>query len=132
MLRMLKSQFSVIIPNNVYPVPNKHELSAARILAGYLKSDVICQPRANHKTPDFFCAGLYWELKSPIGTGKYNIQHALRSAAKQSSNIILDARFSKLHILKIKSELNYQFRKSNDIKRLLLIDKQRNIIDFSK
>ena len=129
---MTKSQFSVIIPNNVYPVPGQRELSAARILAAHFKTDVVCQPRSNHKTPDFYAAGLFWELKSPTGTGKYNIQHALRAAVDQSANIIIDARFSKMYISRIKSELTRQFHKSNNIKRLLLIDKQENIIDFTK
>lgn len=131
MLRMLKSQFSVIIPNNVYPVPNKHELSAARILADYLKSDVICQPRANHKTPDFFCAGLYWELKSPTGTGKDNIQHLLQTAVQQSRNIIVDARFSKMHITRIKRELQrHSTFTTKGIKHLLLITKDKKVIEI--
>lgn len=128
---MAKTQFSVIIPGDIYPAPNRRELSAARILTDYLKSNVTCLHRANHKTPDFLCAGLYWELKTPTGTGKYNLQHALRSAAKQSPNVIIDARFSKLHISKIKSELNYQLRRSDNIKRLLLIDKSQKVIDLS-
>lgn len=65
---MEKSRFSVIIPNDVYPVPGQRELSAARILANFLQSDIVCQPCASHKTPDFFCADLYWELKTPTGT----------------------------------------------------------------
>ena len=86
--------------------------------------------RKESKTPDFLIKGKYWELKTPTGNGKYNLQHALRNAAKQAENIIIDARFSKMHINKIKNELNYQFKRSRNIKRLLLIDKQKKVVEI--
>ncbi len=128
---MTKSQFSVIIPSNVYPVPSQRELSAARILAAHFKADVTCQPRSNRKTPDFYAAGLYWELKSPTGTGKYNIQHLLHTAIQQSKNIVVDARFSKMNITRIKRELQYHSKiTTKGIKNLLLITKDKKVIEI--
>ena len=127
---MLKSEYSVIVPREVNPKPSTREMSAAYILNEFFKSDVKFIARSDNKTPDFLIKGLYWELKSPTGNGKYNLQHALRNAAKQSENIIIDARFSKIHINKIKNELNYQFKHSRNIKHLLLIDKQKNVIEI--
>ena len=49
---MTKSQFSVIIPSNVYPVPSQRELSAARILAAHFKADVTCQPNGGVVFPN--------------------------------------------------------------------------------
>ena len=128
---MSKNEYSVIVPREVNPKPSAREMSAAYILNDFFKSDVKFVVRSDNKTPDFLIKGLYWELKSPTGNGKYNLQHALRSAAKQSENIIIDARFSKIHINKIKNELNYQFKRSRNIKRLLLIDKQKNVVEIS-
>lgn len=127
---MVHKTYSVIIPNNVYPLPSSREISAARIIANFLQHDAICVARNDRKTPDFLIGKNYWELKSPTGTGKYNIQHALQAASKQSQYIVIDARFSKKHINKIKSEINYQLKKANNIKRLLLIDKKKNIIEL--
>jgi hypothetical protein len=129
---MLKRNYSVIVPKDVYPKPSDREMSAAYILNNYFRSDIKFVVRTNNKTPDFIIKGLYWELKSPTGNGKYNLQHALRNAVKQSENIIIDARFSKSHINRIRSELEYQFRRSNNIRRLLLIDKQKNVIEIFK
>lgn len=122
--------YSIIIPAEVQPGPSPKELSAARILLEYFKKDIVFVSRKNNRTPDFLIDGLFWELKTPTGTGKYNLQHALRSASGQSDNIVIDARFSKMHINRIKSELRFQLSKANKINRLLLIDKQKAVIEI--
>jgi hypothetical protein len=88
--------------------------------------------RSNQKTPDFLIAGVKWELKSPTGTGKYNIQHQIKAAAKQSSNVVFDARRSRIHIARIRNELNHHFKHSKAVKRLILIDKNKNVVELSK
>ena len=127
---MQKKHYSIIIPKDVYPKPTPHEMSAAYILLEYFKKDIKFVARNNNKTPDFLIGNKYWELKSPTGNGKYNLQHTLKNAAKQSENIIIDARFSKIHISRIKNELNYQLKHSGNIKSLLLIDKQKNVVEI--
>lgn len=123
-------KYSIIIPAEVQPGPSPKELSAARILLEYFKKDIVFVSRKNNRTPDFLIDGLFWELKTPTGTGKYNLQHALKSASGQSDNIVIDARFSKMHINRIKSELRFQLSKANKISRLLLIDKQKAVIEI--
>ena len=120
----------IIIPANMKPWPDKREISAAYILVDYFHKDVKFIPRDNYKTPDFLIGGRSWELKTPTGNGKYNLQHALRNAIKQSENIIVDARFSKLHIAKIKNELGYQLKHSGKIKKMLLIDKKGSVVEI--
>ena len=129
---MPRKEYSVIVPREVYPKPSAREMSAAYILNEFFQADIKFVVRSGNKTPDFLIKDLYWELKTPTGNGKYNLQHALRNAARQSENIIIDARFSKIHINKIKNELNYQFKHSKNIKRLLLIDKQKNVVEISR
>lgn len=123
-------KYSIIIPAEVQPGPSPKELSAARILLEYFKKDIVFVSRKNNRTPDFLIDGLFWELKTPTGTGKHNLQHALKSASGQSDNIVIDARFSKMHINRIKSELRFQLSKANKISRLLLIDKQKAVIEI--
>lgn len=127
-----KSSYSIIVPKELYPKPSNREMTAAYILIDFFNADIKFVIRSDNKTPDFLIKNKYWELKSPTGNGKYNLQHALRSAAKQSENIIIDARFSKIHINKIKNELSYQFKHSKNIKRLLLIDKQKDVVEISR
>lgn len=76
--------------------------------------------------------GVTWELKSPTGRGRHNIEHQMKAGAKQSGNIILDARRSKLHISKIRNELNNQLKHRKSIKRLILIEKNKNVIELTR
>ncbi len=125
----MKAKYNIVIPENIYPRPTTREISATYILAGYFKADIKFIPRSNQRTPDFLINNLRWELKTPTGTGKYNIQHLLHSAIQQSKNIIVDARFSKMHIAKIKNELRYHSSvTTKGIKNLLLISKDKKIV----
>ena len=128
---MRDKDYSVIVPKSVFPKPSPREMSAAYILMDYFKADVRFIPRGNQKTPDFLIKGLHWELKTPTGTGKYNIQHLLHSAIQQSKNIIVDARFSKMHISRIKNELKYHSNvTTKGIKHLILITKDKKVIEI--
>jgi hypothetical protein len=124
------AKYKVIIPVGLKPSPARYELSAAEILANYFKADVEFVPRSNYKTPDFLIKDITWELKSPTGKGKHNIEHQMKAGAKQSGNIILDARRSKLHISKIRNELKNQQIHRESIKRLILIEKSKNVIEL--
>lgn len=126
------AKYKVIIPVGLKPFPARYEISAADLLANYFKADVEFIPRSNQKTPDFLMGGITWELKSPTGKGKNNIERQLQTGLKQSRNIILDARRSKIHISKIRNELNRQFKLTKSMKRLILIEKSKNIIELTK
>ena len=126
----MKNKYSVIIPQTVYPKPSFREISAAYILAEYFKVDIEFIPRNNCKTPDLLINHTEWELKAPTGNGKRNLQHTISRAIKQSQYIIIDARFSKNHISKIKSHLSAEIKKNKQIRRLLLIDKQKNVVEL--
>lgn len=120
----------IIIPNEVFPKPTASEISAAYILCDFFGVDVEFIPRNNCKTPDLIISGIAWELKTPTGDGKRNLQHTINRAIKQSQYIIIDVRFSKMHIAKIKGKLCCEIKKNQRIKRLLLIDKQKNVVEI--
>jgi hypothetical protein len=124
------AKYKVIIPVDLKPSPASYEITAASLLANYFKANVEFIPRSNQKTPDFLISGVKWELKSPKGKGKNNIEHQLQSGLKQSQNIIFDARRSKIHISKIRNELNRQFKLTKSMKRLVLIEKSKNIVEL--
>jgi hypothetical protein len=124
------AKYRVIIPIGLKPSPARYEISAAEILGGYFKADVEFVVRSNYKTPDFLIKDITWELKSPTGKGKHNIEHQMKAGTKQSGNIVLDARRSKLHISKIRNELSNQLLYRKSIKRLILIEKNKNVIEL--
>ncbi len=128
----MPNKYRIILPSNIKPAPARYELTAARLLAEYFKADVEFIVRSNHKTPNFLIKGLKWELKSPTGTGKYNVQHQIKAAAKQSGNVVFDARRSKMHMAKIRNDVGRNFRYAKSIQRLILIDKAKNIVELSR
>lgn len=128
MNRKLPQDPVVIIPSNISQIPSARELSAAKILAIHFQTAVRCLPCSNHKTADFSINGNIWELKSPTGTGKYNIQHALKHALTQSPNVVIDGRFSKMHPTKLKNDLKRESEKSKSAKRVLLIEKSKKVV----
>ena len=125
-------KYQVIVPSNISPYPEKFEVSAAAILSEHFKCDVEFIRRSNIRTADVIIGNVIWEIKSPTGSGKRNIQHQFYRALKQSQNIVIDARRSKLHITKIIRELQRQYLMTKNIKRLLLITKTGKVIDFAK
>ncbi|MDR2672763.1 MAG: hypothetical protein LBC35_05675 [Coriobacteriales bacterium] len=124
-------KFKVIISTDTSPYPWPHEISAAVILAEYFQADVEFQKRIiNSKSADVLIKGTAWEIKSPTGKGKRNIQHTLGAALKQSRCIVFDARRSKIHINRIMSELQRQFAMTASIERLILIRKDKTIVEL--
>jgi hypothetical protein len=119
------TKYKVILPIELKPSPALYEITAAQLLANYFNTDVEFVPRSNYKSPDFIINSVKWELKSPMGKGRNNIERQLQTGLKQSKNIVFDARRSKIHISKIRNELNRQFKLTKSMKLLVLIEKQQ-------
>ncbi|MFZ2545395.1 MAG: hypothetical protein WAW80_05450 [Candidatus Saccharimonadales bacterium] len=90
-------KYEVIVKTDLADLPKEHELSAALILAYHFKSDVIFLRPHTDKTPDIDVSGTKWEIKSPKGNAKKTIENNLRTARKQSENIVIDLARSKMH-----------------------------------
>lgn len=126
----MRKQFFVIVPGDIKPRPSEQELTAAYILAEYFQANVEFVARGAQKSADYLISGKYWELKSPTGVGKHNVQHTLQRASRQSKNIIFDARLSKMHASRLKYELRSQMRLIHSISRLLLIEKGGKVVEI--
>ena len=121
-----------IIPNGV--VLKEHELSTVVLLTS-LGFDVELIPKSNIEgvhTPDIRINGILWEIKSPKGEGKSLMKNTIQKACKQSSNVIVDLRRTKRHQEKCLNELQREFAHSKTLKRLKIITKNREIIDWVK
>lgn len=121
---------AIIIPSELKQQPRKHEIKAALALAKYFKADVEFVATSHHTSPDFLIRGTLWELKSPQGKGRNNIEHQLKSALRQSPNIILDSSRSKMHSKKIERDTLYQFRLIRHIRRVVFITKSHNVYEI--
>ncbi len=122
----------IIIPNGVYP--EKHELETANIFTRLGKDVEFLAPSKTKraKTPDVIIDGVTWEIKSPLGNSKYNIQNQFKRAAHQSRNLIFDSRRTKMTNEYIRNEVAKQMSVRKSIKKLKLITKSGRIIDFEK
>ena len=125
-------KYKVIIKTDVIDSPKDHEMKVALIVANeYFKSDVIFLRPEVYKTPDFETRNVKWELKSPIGNGKKTIENNMRTARKQSENLILDFGRMKLHQTKAISNINYYLKNgSGQFKRVIVITKDKKILEI--
>lgn len=128
---MTKVKYEVIIQTNPTDSPKEHELSAAIILAYHFKTNIIFLRPETKKTPDIEVDGIRWEIKSPKGDSKKTIENNLRSARKQSRNIIIDLTRSKMHNGQAVARARFYIKtNAHTIKRLKIITKARKIIDI--
>ncbi len=84
------------------------------------------------KTPDFIMDGIAWEMKSPQGKSIITIERALHRGLRQSRYIILDLRQMKVSEQKIKQHSQHIFTHARTIKKLKVILKSNQVLDFRK
>jgi len=124
-------KYEVIVKTNPQDTPKEHEMSAAIILAYHFKADVVFLRPERKRTPDIDVNGTKWEIKSPKGNSKRTIDNNLRTARKQSRNIVLDLRRAKLHQNKAIVRIRYYLSVGpHNIKSLKIITKTRKVIDI--
>ena len=121
-----------ITPNGIIPKP--HEMDAAVFLTEQGLDVSFIKPVgiAGIHSPDFKINGQRWELKSPLGSGKYLMPNTIQRAVKQSNNIIIDLRKTKKSQKRCVRELKREFRISKSVKRLKIIMKGGKYLDLEK
>jgi hypothetical protein len=103
----------VIIPTGHPNPPELHEIDAAFVLSRHYKCSVeflIPTDDYKRKTADIVMLGMVWEIKCPLGASKSTIRNQFRRASKQSKNIIIDTRLTKLEIKSIKKSVLFQIK----------------------
>ena len=126
-----KMKYRVIVETDFRNRPKEHELSAAILIAGHFRTDILfLRPSCQH-TPDLNIRGIKWELKSPLGNGKNTIKNNLHTARKQSTNVIIDLRRIKMHQTKALSNINHYFTSHRSkIRHLIVITKSEEILEI--
>ena len=88
-------------------------------------------PTSIIKTADILLDGVEFEIKSPKRFNPNTLEHVVRDAIKQSTNLIIDtSRIRKVHDRRIQSFLIGQIYKNSRIRKLLMITKRGEIIDI--
>ena len=120
--------YQVIVKTSLRDAPQKHELSAALILAKHFKTDVTFLRPQVDKTPDIDIRGELWEIKSPVGKGKRTIDNNFAKARRQSRNIVVDLRRSKMHQSKANARIRFYLSTPHHFKKVLVITKARKVL----
>ena len=126
-----KNKAKVIIPLGHPNPPEQHEIDAAMILASHYNTKVeFIVPVDDYlrKSADLIMSGVEWEMKSPIGYSKATIENQFRRASKQSKNMVIDTRRTKLDDKDIEKAILRETKKPSAIKRVILINKFGEIV----
>lgn len=108
-----------------------HELRIAEILtlAGH---NIEFIEESNLHTADILLDGIEFEIKSPKSANANSLEHLLKKALKQSTNIIIDtSRMKNSRDDNTRKFLITQARSRKQIKKLIMITKHGQIIDIS-
>lgn len=123
----------IIVPPNCNI--REHEYHTVRALAG-VGLTVEFRPELNQdftKSPDLMIDGARWEMKSPKTQKFEQIEKNLKRANKQSPNIIIDSqRIKYIPDERIKGFLMAKLRVQKSIKRLLFVNRRREVVDINK
>ena len=114
--------------------PDKDELATAKYFAAQGKDIVFIRPsniKGNFR-PDFTMDGNEWEVKNPVGNGKSTINRNLHHAIEQSDHIIFDLRHYRGNEDDCIAKLQKEFRLRHNIRELLIIRRNGEMIVLSK
>lgn len=113
----------------------KHEQATVDFLLENGHS-VELQSKSNkqrQRTADMILNGVEeWEMKAPKGKGKYVFQNTIQKAAKQSCNVIIDIRRLDMPREKVLAELEKEFIRSKHLRKMMIITKKRELLEYKK
>ena len=133
--RNLDNPGQLITPAGLTNPPKQHEVDAAEILALHYRTTVeFIRPIDDYKrkSPDIKMLGVEWEIKTPKGKSKSTIGTQFSRASKQSGNIIIDTRHTKLKYERIETTVKLEMSKRHEVKKVILIRKPKIIVEFFK
>ena len=133
--REQKNPGQVIFPVNHPNPPEQHEVDVAHILARHYRTTVeflVPIDDYKRKSADIVMNGVAWEIKCPTGNSKSTISGQFQRASKQSKNLILDTRRTKLEYEIIEKRVRIELKKRAEFKRVLLIDKFEKVVEICK
>lgn len=84
------------------------------------------------RMPDIMMQGIPWEMKSPQGDGRKQFKNTIQNASHQSQNIVIDLRRCKADEERALKELRHYFDLSKRLRKMMVILKNEEILDFQK
>jgi len=114
--------------------PEKSELKTAAFFANLGYDIKLLKPidQDHVQSPDILMNGEKWEIKCPRGRGKYLIQNTLHSALHQSPNVVINLYRIKIRDENCRQQIIREFNLSKGIRKLIVITKLGEKLDFAK
>lgn len=130
--RVPKNRFGRVITNDV--CLEAHEYSTLYFLSSFGLCIEVIKPSntPGTRSADYLINGAIWEGKSPDGSGNSTISRQFHKASRQADRLILDLRRVKIPKDKAKREALNRLEKSRNIKRMLLITKDGQLLDVKR
>ncbi|MFZ2544405.1 MAG: hypothetical protein WAW80_00270 [Candidatus Saccharimonadales bacterium] len=122
--------YNILFEDGAEPEP--HEIQTVLFLrkTGMRVKFLAPKNQPGVKTPDIAMDGMMWEIKSPQSKGSRTIEHAVRSASKQSENIIIDLRRLSVSTDRAMTLIKFHSLRRTNIKRLIVITKDGKKLDI--
>ena len=130
---MEKDKAQVIMPADLPNLPEQHEIEVAWILARHYQQVIEFLKPVNdymRKTADFIMNGAVWEIKSPMGKSKRNVERQIKRALTQSQNIIFDGRRTAIPDEVLLNRINYVASQRTKIRKLVFIGKNKIVLEL--
>ena len=127
-----KSKCGTFHKNGVKLEP--HEEKTATLLMHYGFSIEVIRPTSTPKThnADILMMGTIWEMKAPTTSNLKTIKKRIHEASEQSGHLIIDLRGVKRDSNKVEKDVIKRFESNSDLRRMILITKDRKVLDFRK
>jgi len=121
---------NLFIPVGLHP--EKHELATADVFRELGQDVEFLTPvrTKGAKTPDVKIDSVVYELKCPMGHSKTTIANAIRRAVKQSKNVIIDLRLTKISDERAEKDLQISIAKVKSLRRVKVILKSGKVLDL--
>ena len=121
-----------LVTNSVYLMPHE-QATVDFLLRQRFKIELIPRSRIpGVHTADILLNETPYEIKSPLGDKKWTIARNLKRARRQSRNIVLDLRRIKRNENLCIREIQNYLNNSHIIEEILIITKERSLIDMRK
>lgn len=118
--------------------PSESERRVAEILSEQYGKLVELVPKVNYplwiQTPDYLVDGIRYDLKSPIGSGKYLFKGLIAKKRKQADNFIIDISACPLSIKEIEQQIDslYKSPQVGFLKIIVLIKDEKVFKVYSR
>ena len=132
MIAFLRNMTGRIDISQLNSPPERSEFAVAKYFAALGKDIVFIAPSAipGQHRPDILMDGVEWEIKCPEGSSKRTIENNMRKALLQSRNVIFDLRQIKLAEKDCIQELEHQYSKRSQLRKMYIIKKDLGLLSY--